>query len=104
MRLGAEKASGGRDGRDPDERYSNRNGDLSGLRHGARPTISPSNLLLRVTNSNWNDRFESKAVIRQTLLNHPVRAQQQRLRNIDADCFRGLEINHQLEPRRLLDW
>src|SRR5437667_7000381 len=37
------------------------------------------------------------------LLNHLVRAQQQRLRNREAECFRGFEVDHHLELCRLFD-
>src|SRR5690349_9974547 len=34
---------------------------------------------------------------------HPVRTRQDRLRNLDAERFGGLEIDHQLDTRRQLD-
>ena len=37
------------------------------------------------------------------LLNHRVRAQQQRLRDGDTERLRGFEVDDQLELRRLLD-
>jgi hypothetical protein len=37
------------------------------------------------------------------LLNHLVRAQQQRLRDCDAECLRGFKIDHQLILRGLLN-
>src|SRR5262245_41330416 len=36
------------------------------------------------------------------LLNQPIRPKQQRLGERDAKSFRGLEVDHQLEARRLL--
>ena len=39
----------------------------------------------------------------QRLLNHLIRAYQQRLRDRDAECLGRLEIDHQLELGRLLD-
>jgi hypothetical protein len=35
---------------------------------------------------------------------HLVGAQHEHGRNVNTDRLRGLEIDHQLEPRRLLDW
>jgi hypothetical protein len=37
------------------------------------------------------------------LLDDPIRPQQQRLRDRDADGLRGLHVDHQLELRRLFD-
>src|SRR5271168_431327 len=38
-----------------------------------------------------------------SLFNHPVGAEQQRLRHLEAECLRSLEIDNQLELGRLLD-
>ena len=38
------------------------------------------------------------------LLDHLVRAQQQRLRNREPKGVGSLQVDHQLEFRRLLDW
>src|SRR5215470_11024175 len=39
-----------------------------------------------------------------TLLDHLVSGDEQSLRHRDAERLRSLEINHQVEFRRLLDW
>jgi len=46
--------------------------------------------------SSWPDAGRS--------LDHLVGAKQQRGRNRQAECLCGLEIDHQLECRGLLDW
>jgi hypothetical protein len=46
---------------------------------------------------------ELAALVEHGLLDHLVRPEQQRLRNREAERLRGLEIDHQLELRRLLD-
>jgi hypothetical protein len=38
------------------------------------------------------------------LFNHLIRPQQQRRRDGEVKRFCGLEVDHQLELRRLLDW
>jgi len=38
------------------------------------------------------------------LFNDLVRPKQHRLRGREADLLRGLEIDHELKLRRLLDW
>src|SRR5215468_6214104 len=42
-------------------------------------------------------------VQRSYLLNHLVGASEQRRRNLDAERFRGVEVDHELEFRRLFD-
>ena len=37
------------------------------------------------------------------LLDHLIRAQQQQLRDSNAECLCGLQVDHQLELGRLLD-
>jgi len=37
------------------------------------------------------------------LLNHLIRPPQHRLRDRQAEHFRGIEVNREFEPRRLLD-
>src|SRR4051812_32379321 len=41
---------------------------------------------------------------RRASLNHLIRSQQHRRRNGEAEGLRGMEIDNELEFRRLLDW
>src|SRR5262249_29620224 len=41
---------------------------------------------------------------RRSSFDEPIRSQQHGLRNREAERLRGLEVDHQFELRRLLDW
>jgi hypothetical protein len=65
---------------------------------------------VRYASDSDHSRYESELTQKQThapqqnasLLDHLVGASEQRHRNLEAKCFGGLEINHQLELDRLL--
>ena len=65
-------------------------------------------VLIRWRFSSYRGRVRAKAPVftrgprNDPLLSHLIRAQPQRLWNCESEIFRGLEIDHRLELRRLL--
>src|SRR5215467_12429323 len=64
----------------------------------SRPT-KPTGTIMRRTRGSTGIKPR-----RDRSLDHLIRPQQQRLRNGEPEDLRGLEVDHQLELRGLLDW
>ena len=84
------------------------NGDTSDAGPGVEPCAErPESRVIRGARKPGEAEGCSQklaALVEQWLLDDLVRSQQQRLRDRQAQSFGGLQVDHQLELRRLLDW
>src|SRR2546425_11988088 len=64
-------------------------------------TATPTRLESRTANNPFIVMTSGGVIVE--LLNEPVRPQYQRLRHRQTEDLRGLEVDHQLQLRRLLD-
>src|SRR6266487_915600 len=73
-----------------------------------RPSSSAAGVFIvqrpRLASVNWDHAPARSHCFPRRSLNHLVRTQQQRLRDREAECLGGLEVDHELELGRLFDW